>query len=318
MTKLQVWIAALPLLLSASALAEPLMPAENFIPESREALLLTPEELRQIEIYRKDTYSYASAKLFRANMGALRSDVVDVEVAGKSQRYFARERDSVTQDPTTQAVTRHGPDYVGAMVYFWSGTTSRPPKGRTTAHFSWGAGNDHSLAGQFVIDSVMYSIATVGRFHVLLSDAHPLSAIPGTGPFYVCVDSTGAREGGTEPVPRCDRPQRWRDEDGDTGPTIPATLTKAEAEPFERLHAKLRVSPLHCGSDEITYCEAMVRISCGAGADAPVYYYDNATAELLGTCGFWVRDRTCMPQRWKVCAVKNGVRHIGEEPDPSR
>ena len=104
---------------------------------------------------------------------------------------------------------------------------------------------------------------------------------------------------------------------GDAGPPISETLSEAEAAPFKRLHPKLRVSPINCRSDEITYCEGMVRVSCGAGDDAPVHYYDNASAELLGTCGFWVRDRNCMPQRWKVCAVQGGVPHISEEPDPS-
>jgi hypothetical protein len=301
-----------------SALAEPLMPAENFIPQSREASLLIPEELRQIENYRKDTNSYASAKLFRANMNALRSDVVDVEIEGRSQRYFAWERFSVTQDPKTQEITRHGLEYVGAEVYLWTGSTSLPARGRPTALFTWGGLNDSGLSGQFVVDGVMYSIGTVGRFHVLLFHAHPLSAIPGTEPQYVCRDSTGAMRADTKPVPRCDRPQRLLDQFGDPGPILPATLTKAEAEPFGRLHPKLRVSPLRCGPDEITYCEGMVRISCNAGADWPVRYFDNASAELLGTCGFWVRDPACMPQRWKACAVKNGVRHIGEEPDPSR
>ena len=309
-------VCLLPLLWSMSALAEPLMPAENFIAQSEEASLLTQEEIRQIEGYRKDTYGYKAAKLFRANMEALRSEVVDVDIGDKSQRYFARERSSVTQDPVTQVITKHAPDYVGPdAFYFWSGTTSRPPKGRSTARFSW---SKYGLSGQFVIDGVMYGIGTVGRFHVLLFHARPLSEIPGTGPMYLCADSAGEREVDSKPIPRCDRPQRWRDEDGNTGPTLPPTLTKAEAEPFQRLHEKLRVSPLHCGSDEITYCEGMVRISCGARADAPVNYFDNSTAERLGTCGFWVRDPTCMPQRWKACAVKSGVRHIGEEPDPSR
>jgi hypothetical protein len=77
------------------------------------------------------------------------------------------------------------------------------------------------------------------------------------------------------------------------------------------------MSPLRCAPEDITYCEGMVRISCGAAADAPVKYHDNSNAELLGTCGFWVRDPQCMPTPWKVCAVKNGVRHVGEEPDPS-
>jgi hypothetical protein len=35
----------------------------------------------------------------------------------------------------------------------------------------------------------------------------------------------------------------------------------------------------------------MVRIGCNAALDAPVNYYDNASAELLGTCAFWIRDR---------------------------
>jgi hypothetical protein len=318
MAKVRDWISVLPLWLSMGALAEPLMRAENFIPQTREDVLLAPEELRQIENYRKDTNSYTSARLFLANMGALRSDVVDVEIEGKSQRYVAWKRSGVTQDPTTQKLTEHGPDYAGADGFFsWIGSTSLPAKGRPTAHFSWGGG-DHGLSGQFVVDGVMYSIGTLGRFHVLLFPARPLSEIPGMGPQYVCVDSTGTVEFDENPVPRCDRPQRQHDPFGDPGAPIPATLTKAEAEPFERLHAKLRVSPLHCGSNEITYCDGMVRISCNAGADWPVRYHDNATAELLGTCGFWVRDRTCMPQRWKDCAVKNGVRHIGEEPDPSR
>ena len=310
------WISLLPLLLSMGALADPLMPAENFIPQSREDVLLSPEEMRLIDNFRKDTHAYASARLFLANMGALRSEVVDVEVDGKSQRFYARERSSMTQDPATQAITRHAPDYVGPNAfYFWSGTTSRPPKGRATAQFSW---SDHGLSGQFVVDGAMYSIGTLGRFHVLLVHAHPLSEIPGTGPMYLCADSTGEREVDSKPIPRCDRPQRWRDEDGNTWPTSPPTLTKEEAEPFEQLHEKLRVSPLHCRSDEIIYCDGMVRISCNSGADWPVNYYDNSTAERLGTCGFWVRDSACMPQRWKACAVKNGVRHIGEEPDPSR
>jgi len=163
------WISFLPLLLSMGALADPLMPAENFIPQSREDVLLSPEEMRLIENFRKDTHGYASARLFLANMGALRSDVVDVEVGGKSQRFYARERSSVTQDPVTQAITKHAPDYVGPNAfYFWSGTTSRPPKGRATARFSW---SDHGLSGQFVIDGAMYSIGTLGRFHVLLVHA---------------------------------------------------------------------------------------------------------------------------------------------------
>jgi hypothetical protein len=227
----------------------------------------------------------------------------------------------VTQDRTTQKLTEHGPDSTGADAFFaWIGSTSLPAKGRPTAQFSWGGTllSDHGLSGQFVIDDVMYSIGTLGRFHVLLFHARPLSAIPGTGPQYVCVDSTGEVEINEKPIPRCDRPQRQRDPFGDSGPIIPATLSKEDAEPFERLHPKLRVSPLHCASKEITYCEEMVRISCNAAGDGPISYYNNATAERLGTCGFWVRDPTCMPQQWKACAVKNGVRHVSEEPDPSR
>jgi hypothetical protein len=323
MTKISVWISALTLLLSVSALAGQLMPAKNFIPQSREALLLTPEELRQVEGYRKDG-SYASVRLFLANMGALRSDVIDVMIGGKSQRYFAWERYGITQNPTTQEITRHGPDYPGADQ-IWSGSTSLPAKGRATAQFSWGGMSgpgllsDHGLSAQFVVDGKMYTIGTLGRFHVLLVDRHPLSAIPGTEPQYVCVDSTGEMDFDAKPVPRCDRPQRVR---GDYGaapiPPIPPTLSEAEAEPFNRLHTKLKVSPLRCGPDEITYCEGMVRLSCNAGGDAPVYYYDNTSAELLGTCGFWVQDRNCMPQRWKTCAVNNRVLHIAEEPDPAR
>jgi hypothetical protein len=318
MTTLRDSICLLPVLLSLGALGEPLMPPENFIPQASEASLLNAEELRRIDIYRKDTNSYRSAKLFRANLDALRSDIVDVEVEGKSRRYFAWERFAVTQDPKTQQITRHTADYVRADGYLWTGSTTLPARGRPTAQFSWGGPNDPMLSGQFVVDGVMYTINTVGRFHVLLVDAHPLSAIPGTEPQYVCRDSTGEIEMRPTPVPRCDRPQRLVDRFGDPGPILPATLTKEEAEPFERLHPKLRVSPLHCGSNEVTYCEGMVRISCNAGADWPVNYYDNSTAERLGTCGFWVRDPTCMPQRWKACAVKNGVRHIGEEPDPAR
>jgi hypothetical protein len=319
MAKIRDWVLLLPLLLPMGSVAEPLMSAESFVPQPREDVLLSPEESRLIENFRKDTYSYTAARLFLANMEALHSDVVDVEIGGKSQRYFAWKRSGVTQDPTTQKITERGPDYAGADGFFlWTGSTSLPARGRPTAQFSWGGFSDHGLSGQFVIDGVMYSIGTLGRFHVLLFHARPLSAIPGTGPQYVCVDSTGAVELDEKPVPRCDRPQRQRDPFGDPGPPVPATLTKEDAEPFGRLHAKLRVSPLHCASNEITYCEDMVRISCNAGADWPVRYFDNATAELLGTCGFWVRDPTCMPQRWKACAVKSGVRHIGEEPDPSR
>ena len=51
-----------------------------------------------------------------------------------------------------------------------------------------------------------------------------------------------------------------------------STLTKAEAKPFERLHPKLRISPLHCSADKVTHCEGMVRISRNAGEDAPVHY----------------------------------------------
>ena len=93
----------------------------------------------------------------------------------------------------------------------------------------------------------------------------------------------------------------------DLDPTRPPTL-----------HPMLLVSTFRCKPDEVAHCEGMVRISCNAAVDAPVHYYDNASAKLLGTCGAWVNDPHCMPQRWKVCAVKNGVRHIAEEPDPSR
>lgn len=318
MPKIPVWISALALFLSTGAFAAPLMPKESFIPPSREASLLTPEELRLLENYRKDPARYRSARLFRANMAALLSEVVDVEIDGKSQRYLAWARYSVSQDPSTQQVTRHPPGYAGALSNFWTGSTSLPARGRPTAQFVWGIPDDGGLSGQFVVDRAMYTIGTIGRFHVLVADAHPLSAIPGTGPFYLCVDSTGSREIGEKPVPRCDRPQRQRDEFGDPGALLPPTLSAAEAEPFKRLHPKLRVSPLQCDSAEITHCDDLVRISCNAGGDAPVRYYDNASAELLGTCGFWVKDLACMPQRWKACAVKNGVRHIPEEPDPAR
>jgi hypothetical protein len=243
---------------------------------------------------------------------------VDVEVEGKSQRFFAWKRMSLTQDPVTLVVTLHGPDHVGATGYFWTGSTSRIARGRPTAQFSWGGSTDSGISGQFVVRGEMYTIGTLGRFHVLLASRQPLSAIPGTEPQYFCVDSTGTVEFDTKPLARCDRPQRLHDEFGDAGPTIAATLTEAEAEPFKRLHRKLRVSPLRCGTDEITYCDGMVRIGCNAAADAPVNYYDNASAELLGTCAFWIRDRACMPQRWKTCAVKNGIGRIGAEPDPLR
>src|SRR5206468_13136142 len=125
-------------------------------------------------------------------------------------------------------------DYVGADVYLWTGSTSLPARGRPTAQFTWGGPNDPGLSGQFVVDGVMYTIGTVGRFHVLLLDAHPLSAIPGTEPQYVCRDPTGEIESSPTPVPRCDAPQRLLDRFGDPGPVVPATLTKEDAEPFER------------------------------------------------------------------------------------
>ena len=217
----------------------------------------------------------------------------------------------------TNAITVYGPDDVAATYYLWSGTSSLPATGLPTAQFMWER-NDQGLSGQIIFAGKLSNVGALGRFHVLLAPkTQPMNALPGQerldAKYHVCVDSTGAEEVDTKPVPRCDRPQTVRG-----GPSIPATLTQAEAEPFKRLHAKIRVSPLHCGSDEIAYCEDMVRVSCGAERDAPIHYYDNASGERLGTCGFWVRDPTCMPQRWRVCAVKNRVRHIGEEPDPSR
>jgi hypothetical protein len=181
------------------------------------------------------------------------------------------------------------------------------------------SGRDHQLSGQFVVDQSHVLDRHGGSlsglaFSRFAAECHSRSELE-----YVCVDSTGARAADTKkPVARCDRPQRLLSEFDDPGPLIPPTLSKTESEPFERLHPKLRVSPLQCRAEEITYCEGMVRLSCGADRDLPVTYNDNTTAELLGTCGFWVRDPKCMPQRWKACAVKNGVRSIAEEPDPSR
>jgi hypothetical protein len=317
MTKTDVWIASCALLFSVGCAAAPLIPPASFIPQSREAALLTPSELSQIKGYRTDS-NYRSARLFRANLAALRSDLVEVETGGKSQKYVAWERFSVTQNPTTHALTRHGADYWGPGIYFWTGSTSLPARGRPMARFTWGGPNDDDLSGQFILDGVMYTIGTLGRFHVLLVTAFQPGAIPGTEPRFVCIDSTGAWVTDAKPVPRCDRPQRMQADFHDPGPPIPPTLTKAEARPFEQLHPKLRVSPLTCSPEDVTHCEGMVRLSCNAAGDGPVHYYDNASAELLGTCGFWVRNPSCMPQRWRVCAVKNRVRHIGEEPDPSR
>jgi hypothetical protein len=315
---LSVWLAILIVTVSPFAsLAAPLMPPGSFVDSSREAALLTSEERQLIAGYR-DGNSYSSARLFRANMTALRADEIEVEINGKSQRYVAWDRSSSTQDPVTHAIARQRSDYAGPAIHFWTGSTSLPAKGRPTARFAWAEPGSRMFSGQFVVDGAMYTISTVGRFQVLLAETRPLSAIPGTEPQYVCIDSTGARQSSITPVPGCDRPQRLQSDFVDPGPWIPATLTKAQAEPFERLHRKLRVSPLHCNPEDVTHCDGLVRLSCNAAGDGPVRYHDNATGELIGTCGFWVRDPTCMPQRWKVCAIKNRVRHIGEEPDPSR
>jgi hypothetical protein len=134
---------------------------------------------------------------------------------------------------------------------------------------------------------------------------------------YVCEDSAGAREVSETPITRCDSEQQvWiaRERKVDT---IPPTITDAEREPFTRLHPKLRVSPLRCPSEDVTHCDDMVRLSCDAGSDNFIFYYDNQTAEQLGRCGIWVKNPRCMPDRWRACAIKNGTRHVFEEPNPS-
>ena len=137
---------------------------------------------------------------------------------------------------------------------------------------------------------------------------------------YVCKDSAGRREVSDRPIPRCDTVQQVvtvRDSRAKVVNTVLPTLTEAEREPFSRVHPKLRISPLDCPPSEITFCDDMVRTSCNAGGDGPIGYYSNRTGELLGTCGFWVKERSCMPQRWRTCAVKNGARHVVEEPNPA-
>lgn len=147
---------------------------------------------------------------------------------------------------------------------------------------------------------------------------HPGRVIDLPDRTYICLDSKGKRKVSDTPIPRCDRPQRVFVLQEMKIEEIPPTMTEAEREPYVRLHPRLPVSPLFCPPETVTHCDDMVRVSCDAENDGPVFYYDNKTAERLGTCGIWVRNPRCMPDRWRACAVRNRTRHISEEPDPSR
>ena len=317
MTGPSIFTAAALLLGPFGVFAEPLMPADSFIPRSFEASLLTPAELREVANYRADQ-NYSSAEIFRENLKALGSNIVEVQVKGTLYSFRAWDRFSVAQDPKTDAWVRRSPDYVKAFANFWTGGASLTARGLPSATFTWTAPGYGGFSGEFLVDGVLHSIKNVGRFSVLLVHTQRFSAIPGTEPEYVCVDSTGTQRSDSKPVPRCDRTQRLQSQFIDPGPPIPPTISKAELRPFLRLHRKLKVSPLGCSPDEISYCGDLVRISCNADADWPVNYHDNKTGELLGTCSYWSRDPACMPKRWKACAVKAGVRHLAEEPDPAR
>ena len=131
----------------------PLWEASDVIPPSRELLLLSRREQEAIDAYRRDT-SYVSANLFLANVEALNSNVIAVNVDGKTYRVVG---------------SKIGSTEKGTWVWTEGG---KPLSERPTTVLSWipsaTSSDEFSMSGQVVLDGKLYEIATIGRFQVLL------------------------------------------------------------------------------------------------------------------------------------------------------
>ena len=134
------------------ARGHPLWEASDLVSRSREEMLLSRQEQDAIDAYRRDT-SNVSATLFLANIEALNSNVISVNIDGKTYRMVG--------------------SGLGSMEKEWLWTEGgkalpEPP----AAVFSWArsetSSDKFSLSGRVVADGKLYEIAMLGRFQVLL------------------------------------------------------------------------------------------------------------------------------------------------------
>jgi hypothetical protein len=131
----------------------PLWEASDLVPRSREQLLLSRQEQDAIAGYRRDT-SYVSANLFMANIAALNSNVISVNLEGKSFRIVGSRLGSVEKESWQWTEGGKALSERPAIVLSWA----RSPT----------SSNDFSMSGQIAVDGKLYEIATLGRFQVLL------------------------------------------------------------------------------------------------------------------------------------------------------
>jgi hypothetical protein len=131
----------------------PLWEASDIVPRSREQLLLSRREEEAIAAYRRSA-SYVSAHLFLANIAALNSNVISVNIGGKTYRIVG---------------SRLGSMENGNWLWTEGG---RPLSEGPATVVSWTqsakSSSDFSLSGQVVAEGKVYEIATLGRFQVLL------------------------------------------------------------------------------------------------------------------------------------------------------
>ena len=130
----------------------PLWEASDLVPRAREPLLLSRQEQEAIGAYRRDT-SYVSANFLLANVEALNSNVISVNIGGRTYRIVG--------------------SGVGSMEREWLWTEGgKPLSERPATVFAWTrsttSSDKFSLSGQVVADGKSCEIATLGRFQVLL------------------------------------------------------------------------------------------------------------------------------------------------------